>query len=146
MSQQTVPSGRSGFRVFVADDDQDQRSLLVDVLRAEGYFVVEASDGATLMLNLVRFALETRGRTDGALVICDVRMPGCNGLAVMRNILEHGSPCPRFAFMTAFPDPGVYEEARELGATRVLAKPFDIDELRGLVREAAASSSASGSA
>jgi two-component system response regulator (stage 0 sporulation protein F) len=92
--------------------------------------------------DLVRYALETRGRFEAAFVVCDVRMPGCNGLAVLRNIVEHGGACPPFAFMTAFPDPGVYEEARQLGVRRVLAKPFDVDELRTLVREAAAAAGA----
>jgi CheY-like chemotaxis protein len=140
MNQHSIEENARRFRVFIAEDDQAQRALLVDLLRADGYIVIEASDGATLMINLVRFALESRGRTDDAFVICDIRMPGCNGLAVLRNILEHGGPCPPFAFMTAFPDPGVYEEARQLGVTRVLAKPFDIEDLRGLVREAAAAS------
>jgi CheY-like chemotaxis protein len=129
--------GPTRFCVFLAEDDQNLRAVMAEILRADGHEVVEASDGATLLLNLVRRALQRRLPGDHALVICDIRMPGCDGLSVLRNLREHGAGCPAFVFMTAFPEPGTYEQARQLGALRVLAKPFELGELRALVREMA---------
>jgi CheY-like chemotaxis protein len=122
------------FCVFLAEDDQNLRGLMADVLRADGHQVIEASDGGTLLLNLVRRALQRRSLEDRTMVICDIRMPGCDGLSVLRNLREHGPGCPPFVFMTAFPEPGTYEQARQLGALRVLAKPFELEELRAIVR------------
>jgi CheY-like chemotaxis protein len=125
------------FCVFLAEDDVNLRGLMAEILRADGHEVIEASDGATLLLNLVRRGLQRPPPATEALVICDIRMPGCDGLSVLRNLREHGPGCPTFVFMTAFPEPGTYEQARQLGALRVLAKPFELDELRALVRERA---------
>jgi len=144
MNELVGPKKGSCFRVFVAEDDAALRALVAEVLRADGHLVVEASDGATLMINLVRLQLEMRGEPANAFVISDIRMPGCDGLAVLRNIREHGSHCPPFAFMTAVPDPGLCEEARQLGAIRVLTKPFELEDLRALVREAAAAAARTG--
>lgn len=121
----------SGVWVFLAEDDQALRATLGLALRRDGHVVVEASNGEAMLFELVRAGAERRGR---AVVVCDVRMPGCDGFTLLRDLRAHGVDCPPFLFTTAFPDAGVVREAYELGAVGVLAKPFEIGELRRLVR------------
>jgi CheY-like chemotaxis protein len=131
------------FSVFLAEDDFELRTLLADVLRRDGHAVFEASNGETMLFHLVQFGVERpRARREDSIVICDIRMPGCDGLTVLRNLREHDMHCPPFVFTTAFADGGTLREAEELGALRVFEKPFELAELRTLVRHRAAESRA----
>jgi two-component system response regulator (stage 0 sporulation protein F) len=74
---------------------------------------------------------------DDVLVVADLRMPGTNSLNVLRELHTQGRR-PPFILLTAFGGPGVYREARELGALAVFDKPFDFDLLRAEVKRVAA--------
>jgi CheY-like chemotaxis protein len=129
------------FCVFLAEDDLELRALMADLLRRDGHVVCESSNGETMLFHLVRLGLERRDSLQTeSIVICDIRMPGCDGLTVLRSLREHGMQCPPFVFTTAFPDAATLKEAETLGALRVFEKPFEIGELRSLVRERAAAS------
>jgi CheY-like chemotaxis protein len=135
IASRIVRAAEGGLLVYVAEDDEAFRALVVEVLRADGHEVMEASTGATLLFTLAVNGLREPGGPDRSLVICDVRMPACDGLAVLRNMREHGARVPRFLFMTAFPSAEVCEDARQLGALGVLAKPFELAELRAICRQ-----------
>lgn len=133
------------FCVFLAEDDRELRGWLAEVLRRDGHLVYEAADGETMLFHLLHRGLgrQSQAAVEAELVICDVRMPRCDGLTVLRNLRDHGVSCPAFVFTTAFPDADTLNEASTLGALRVFEKPFELAELRTLVRARAAEAQSS---
>jgi CheY-like chemotaxis protein len=111
--------------VLVADDEDLIRWSLREVLREEGYFVVLAATGLQ--------ALERSERADLALV--DWQLPDTDGLSVAKALRRRGRYCP-VILMTADVTPELFEEAAITGVYRVLPKPFDLDVVLRLVREA----------
>jgi DNA-binding response OmpR family regulator len=123
----------AGAKVLIADDDDDFRGMLVDALRADGYSVIEARDGAE-MLALLHDALTNPGsRPD--VVVADVRMPKLSGLGALEEIRRAGVRMP-FVMMTGFSPSSVEIVAKRLGARDVLKKPFDLEALRTAVTNA----------
>ncbi len=122
--------------VLVAEDDDDVRSMVAAVLRHEGCSVIEAGDGAELVEHIGSALLfgNLRGDLDPiALVISDIRMPGQSGLDILAT-LRRSDICASIILMTAYADGPTRARAERLGADALLAKPFEIDELRRLVR------------
>jgi DNA-binding response OmpR family regulator len=128
----TVSHGTRPPLVFLAEDDPALRALLASVLRREGYHVAEAADGRALTIAIAS-ALLARGAPGRTLVVSDVRMPGQDGLGVLR-AFGNNARCPPFILLTAFGDPDLHAEARRLGALAVFDKPFDVDLLCAAVR------------
>jgi DNA-binding response OmpR family regulator len=95
--------------------------------------VIEARDGQELLLAIERLKA---GSVRPAMVVSDVRMPGYSGLDLLA-ILRCASWTLPVVLITAFGDEDTHAEARELGAIAVLDKPFDLDDLRAVVRAAA---------
>ncbi len=120
-------------RVAVVEDDPEMRALIASTLRCDGYAVVELRGGdafiAYLGDTLRQAALP---RVDA--IVSDIRMPGLSGMDLLAG-LRKVSTIP-FILITAFGSPETHAEARSLGATAVLDKPFDMDELRSVVRRA----------
>jgi two-component system OmpR family response regulator len=116
-------------RVLVVDDDQESRNLLSEVLNANGYSVEVAEDGAGLWK-----ALNT---DDGkAVILIDLRMPGENGLELIRKLHEKKIACDAI-LMTSFITGTERDLARELGVRAFLEKPFRLSELLRVVSEVA---------
>ncbi len=112
--------------ILLAEDDPAMRDLLAFCLYQAGYRVTSCSDGLSLLERL-----EAGGGID--LVITDVRMPAMTGLEVLEATLDSQHRPPTIC-MTAFGDQTTHEQARRLGAVRVLDKPFDIETLVEIVR------------
>lgn len=123
-------------RVFLAEDDPQLRRLIADVIRRDGHFVLEASDGASLLQHLRHAFWGDPADADHSVIITDVRMPRTSGLLVLEGVRNH-EWCPPCILITAFPDSETHQEAERLGAYAVLNKPFDLDQLRSLVSEIA---------
>jgi DNA-binding response OmpR family regulator len=68
-------------RVLIADDNEQVRSLLVDLLEQEGYEVLSASDGRT--------ALDLALSNDLDVVVSDVVMPVLDGIELCRRLKRH---------------------------------------------------------
>jgi len=113
--------------ILVVDDDPEMRALLVDVLRNEGYDVVEAKDGTDAVL-----ALRAR-RFD--LILMDKNMPGPSGLDLLPGF-RRVCPDSQVIMMTAFGDVPSYMEAVEKGAVEYLFKPFRMEELKAAIAKA----------
>jgi CheY-like chemotaxis protein len=128
----TVHHGQARPAVIVAEDDDDMRNLVVQLLRDEGFHVVAARDGLEL-LERIADRLTARGGQPLDLIVTDVRMQGVTGLEVLAGLRERDWSTP-VILMTAFGDASVHEEAARLGALAVIDKPFDFDALRRLVR------------
>jgi two-component system, response regulator, stage 0 sporulation protein F len=118
--------------VYLAEDDPALRTTIAALLIKDGHDVIEAEDGIQLMVDL-----STRGaqRSD-VLVVADVRMPMIGGLAVLRS-LSRMQRHPPVILMTAFATRELREEAKTLGAIALFDKPFDLDDLRDVVRDVA---------
>ena len=111
------------------DDDQESRNLLSEVLVANGYAVEVAEDGEGLWKALS----VDEGR---AVILIDLRMPGENGLELLRKLQEKKIACDAI-LMSSFIGAGERDTARELGVRAFLEKPFRLSELLDVVSELA---------
>jgi len=119
-------------RIFVAEDDADLRALIAQSLRRDGYEVVEAADGLELLdclQDALSFPLDMPD-----VIITDVMMPRYSGLGVLR-ALRRAKWFTPVIVVSATAEKSL-EQARELGATAFLKKPFAIDALRVAVANA----------
>jgi two-component system C4-dicarboxylate transport response regulator DctD len=112
--------------IFLAEDDEDLRTLIAEVLRADGHQVKEARDGREL-----EAALDA-SPDHHEMVICDLLMPGINGLQVLEDCRAHGWSSP-FILMTGFADEETRRSALRLGALAVVEKPMGLEALRKLL-------------
>jgi two-component system, OmpR family, response regulator len=112
-------------RILLIDDEPRILSFVSRGLRAEGYGVDTAADGAQGL----RTALA--GHYD--VIVLDLLMPEVDGRSVLANLLEH-EPEQSVIVLSALGDTASKVECLELGAEDYLAKPFSFDELLARVR------------
>jgi DNA-binding response OmpR family regulator len=116
-------------RILVVDDETNIRKMLRLALEHVGHSVETASDGYE---GIERFG------ADGAawdLVLLDQRMPGLEGLEVLKELRRRQSDA-RIVMITAFGTIDLATEAMAAGATDFLRKPFTVETLRGAVTAA----------
>jgi two-component system response regulator PilR (NtrC family) len=118
-------------RILVVDDEQSMREWLAIMLRKEGYEVVVA-DGRGQ-------AAAVLGNETVDMVITDVRLTDGDGIEILRHV-KAAAPETIVIVMTAFNTTEYAVAARKLGAEAYVLKPFDVDELRVVVRDAFANS------
>src|SRR5213593_5123888 len=116
-------------RILVVDDEAPVREVLTEYFGTEGY-AVEAAGSGIEALTAIR-----DGRAD--LVLLDVRMPGLDGIQVLRRIRELTESVP-VIMVTANEDVGLAKQTLKLGAFDYVAKPFDFDYLDRAVAAALA--------
>jgi CheY-like chemotaxis protein len=119
-----------GVRVLVIEDDADLRKLIHDYLEYEGYQVVTANDG--------REGLERQRACPADLVVTDIFMPGKEGIQTIFDLrLEF--PHTKIIAMSGgginINDMDYLTVARQVGAARLLKKPFRLEQLGEAVRE-----------
>jgi DNA-binding response OmpR family regulator len=113
-----------GGRILIVDDEPMVRETIAQVLREEGYTVEVADDGNDALVKL------DAHRPDAVLL--DLMMPGMNGRQFLTALREdRGDDALPVVVMTAVH--GVAERALSLGATDVVEKPFDVDDLLGKI-------------
>lgn len=115
--------------VYLAEDDPDLRRLLADGLRNK-FDVLSASSGRH-MLRLLTAASRGELRVPDAIVM-DVRMPGCSGIDVLR-ALRMASWDQPIVMITGFGEPKLHTLAADHGASVVLDKPFELQDLVGVL-------------
>lgn len=106
--------------VLIADDEESLRSTIAAWLGDEGFEVDQAADG----LEAIK---KVQGR-DFDIALLDIKMPGANGLEVLRFIKKNSNPT-EVVMMTGMSDVGIAVEAMKLGAKEYLTKPVDLDQL-----------------
>jgi len=116
--------------LWVIDDDPSIRWVLERALDKEGFHVETFETAQT--------ALDQLHGEEPATILCDIRMPGLDGLAFMREIKASHPELP-VIIMTAHSDLDSTVNAFEGGAFDYLPKPFDIDEAVELARRACTS-------
>lgn len=112
-------------RVLVADDHPAMRELLVAALERKGFEVTSVGDGHALWQRIHSLEAGTPFHTD--LIISDIRMPRCSGLAVLEMLRDKHWQVP-VILMTAFGDAQTRTQALMLGA-RLVDKPFKLPVL-----------------
>ena len=119
--------GGMSLRILIVDDDEALRESLALVLSAEEYEVVAAPDGAAAL------AILEKGPVD--VVLCDLRMPGVDGLELLPQLARR-LPGATLILMSAHGGPELAIEALQRGAYDYLAKPFTPSEALLAIRKA----------
>ncbi|MGH8190489.1 MAG: nitrogen regulation protein NR(I) [Rhodanobacteraceae bacterium] len=113
--------------VWIVDDDRGVRFVLSTALRDAGHAVVEFASAEDVQRALHREV--------PAVLLCDVRLPGTDGLALLRE-MKAAHPTLPVIVMSAFTDVATTAAAYREGAADYLAKPFDLDAAAAAVRRA----------
>jgi len=118
----------SQLRILLVDDEIQVLKALGRTFRKEGYEIFTASDGAG--------ALEILDQAEIDLIIADQKMPGMSGIDLLKRVKAR-YPWILRMILTGYPETSIAREAyREAGTYRVLAKPWEPEHLRNLVRHA----------
>jgi DNA-binding NtrC family response regulator len=118
-------------RILVVDDELLIRWSLSEALTAAGYAVVEGRDAAE-----ARQAIRDQDHKPD-LVVLDYRLPDSNDLGLLTTIRSEAPTVP-VILMTAYGTAEVVKGALDLGAYRVVNKPFEVHDMASLVTEALA--------
>ncbi|MCP3442473.1 MULTISPECIES: response regulator FixJ [unclassified Bradyrhizobium] len=113
--------------VYVIDDDEAMRDSLNFLLDSSGF-------GVTLFDNAQSFLDALPGLAFGC-VVSDIRMPGLDGIELLKRMKAQSSPFP-ILIMTGHGDVPLAVEAMKLGAVDFLEKPFEDDRLTTMIETA----------
>jgi two-component system, LuxR family, response regulator FixJ len=113
--------------IHVIDDDAAMRDSLAFLLDVNG-FEPKAYDSAAAFLSQAPIAQLT-------CVVSDIRMPGMNGIELVRKLRGEGATCP-VILITGHGDVALAVEAMKAGAADFIEKPFDDAALLGAIRAA----------
>lgn len=123
-------SPSSSVQVFLAEADAELRAEIAATLRRDGRDVVECADGPTLFVEL-----EHRVSRPGArrsVVVAQARLPGLSALRILHSLRQLDIQIPMI-LMTRLKESTVHDLAEKAGASAVLVKPIQMDELRQAV-------------
>jgi CheY-like chemotaxis protein len=123
-------------RVLIAEDDEEIRWGLAELLESRGCVVFEAQNGTQLLDYLASSMLLSKLRPIPDVIVSDIRMPGFNGLSILEGLRGAGW-MTAFILLTAFGDEATRERALAMGATAFLDKPIDLERLEDEVIRAA---------
>jgi two-component system, NtrC family, response regulator PilR len=112
--------------ILIVDDEQSYRQLLSLVFETDGNNIRTAMNG--------RQALELLQQEPADIIISDVKMPDMDGIEMLRAVRET-LPDVGVVLMTAFASVETAREAFKLGADDFITKPFDVEELKLIVRK-----------
>ncbi|OGP73846.1 MAG: hypothetical protein A2V86_09540 [Deltaproteobacteria bacterium RBG_16_49_23] len=113
-------------RMLVVEDEDIMREALFDYFTDAGHMVDTARDGEK--------ALEKVNFEDYNVMIVDLKLPGRDGISVLREAKEK-NPKAKVIIITAYPSVETEEKARQDGALNYLPKPFELDYLETLIRQ-----------
>ncbi|MBI3779972.1 MAG: response regulator [candidate division NC10 bacterium] len=114
-------------KILVVEDNPLNRELVVDLLEAEGYTVLQAGDSVAF--------LERVKQEEPHLILLDLQLPGVDGLTLARQLTA--DPATRripVLATTAYAQAGDQERALALGCVGYLPKPLDTKGLVEIVR------------
>jgi two-component system, OmpR family, response regulator len=117
---------RSGLRVLLVEDDDDNRELMAEVLTTSGYEVLSAANGQDGLKMLSEHSVE--------VVVTDVGMPGMGGLE-MAKAAKAIAPTVPVVIVTGWAERDDIARARGREVDAVLIKPVDPDALTAAVNE-----------
>ena len=111
------------FSVLVVDDEESMRHMLSIILKKEGYDIVCAEGGEQ--------ALKILGKDEFDFVICDIKMPGVDGVDFLKRLKTEQDIIsqPTIVMMSAYGTIDMAIECMRLGAYDYISKPFKADEM-----------------
>jgi two-component system, cell cycle response regulator DivK len=115
-------------KILIAEDNENNRKLQVDILRYHGYEVIEATDG--------REAVETARAEVPDLIIMDIQMPVMDGISAARILKsDPATKGIKMIALTSFAMKGDREKFMEAGFDDYIAKPIDTRQLPVIVKK-----------
>src|ERR1700757_3241305 len=115
-------------RIVVADDNAEFLAKIVSVLATEFEVVAAAADGES--------ALECTRLFQPNVVVLDLKMPGSNGIEVVKELTKH-PPSPAAVICSIEDDPEIVEAARQAGALGYVFKARITKDLIAAVKSVA---------
>jgi len=112
--------------ILIVDDEQSYRQLLSLVFEGDGHKIRTAMNG--------RQAIDALAEGPADIIISDVKMPDMDGIEMLRAVRET-QPDLGVVLMTAFASVETAREAFKLGADDFIQKPFDVEELKLIVKK-----------
>lgn len=113
-----IDSGSIEGKVLVVDDDESVSNFLEKFLKQKGYLWVRSVRTGTEALDIIK-------KEDIKLVLLDIKLPGIDGIEVLRKLKEIKKDTD-VIMITGFPDENTAKEALALGAYDYIMKPFDL--------------------
>ncbi|TCP23004.1 two-component system response regulator (stage 0 sporulation protein F) [Scopulibacillus darangshiensis] len=117
---------KSTSKILIVDDQFGIRILLNEIFQKEGYRTYTAANGVQ--------ALEIVEKQAPALVILDMKIPGMDGLEILKRIKMKTKEV-KVIIMTAYGELDMIQEAVDHGAITHFSKPFDIDDILDAVKK-----------
>ncbi len=114
-------------KLLIVDDDESIRESLRATFSQAGYKIFVAEDAQS--------GLEQFDRFHPDLIICDLKLPGMNGIEFLKRVKTFNGHLP-FIMITAYDDSHSTIEAIQQGAYDYIEKPFDVERLKVIVRRA----------
>lgn len=114
-------------KVYVIDDDEAMRDSL--------NFLLDSADFKVSLFETALKFLDVLPSLDFGCVVSDVRMPGLDGIELLKRMKAGNSTFP-IVIMTGHGDVPLAVEAMKLGAVDFLEKPFEDDRLIGMIETA----------
>lgn len=112
--------------IMVVDDDEDTRFVMSELLRREGYVVIEAANAAEAEQQAVKQTPD--------LILMDLSMPGTDGLTAIWNLRKHKEIADvPIVIVSAHDAFDLRAEAAAAGCMGYLTKPLAVEELKDLV-------------
>ncbi|MBI3814242.1 MAG: sigma-54-dependent Fis family transcriptional regulator [Nitrospinae bacterium] len=113
--------------ILVVDDERSMREFLSIMLEKEGYRTITADNGkdATELIKSHKFDL----------IITDIKMPKVSGIEILRESMSLHPHTP-VIMITAFASTEVAVEAMKLGAYDYITKPFNVEEIKIVIKKA----------
>lgn len=119
--EDAAPARNPRQAVLVVDDERNIREIVREALETKGYATEVAEDGDK--------ALELLKANRYRLMVLDIRMPSRDGLALLREAKSFADPHMPVLVLTGLASEQEMREARDLGATVCLRKPFQVEAL-----------------
>jgi len=113
------------YDLLIVDDQAGVRRFLAEAFSEEGYRVEVASSG----VEAIRKAVVR----PPSLVLLDIKMPGMSGLETLEELRKIAPEIP-VVMMTAYGELDIVAEAKKRGVKHYIIKPFDLGEVRYLVK------------
>ena len=113
---------------LIVDDQKDIltlcHALIQDAFNFKKVFTASNGDEARRLIKVNQIDI----------VLSDIRMPGLDGLELLKKVSEKGIHIPVYIFMTGFNDKETARKAYELGALAVIDKPLNHESME-IIRE-----------
>lgn len=115
-------------KILIVEDDQNIAKALAIRLKSAGYEVTVASDAVTGVAAALKIQPD--------LALLDISVPAGSGFTVADKIQELVVTATPIIFLTASKQPGLRQQAQNLGAAGFFEKPYDADELLAAIESA----------